>query len=141
VQIVNRNSLARSTETSAGYDLCADLDDPTVLEPGDVALIPTGIALRLGGEDIIGKIYARSELATLNGICLSNGVAIVESSYEEEIFVGLVNTGTEPFILEPMAPIAQLLFERVIHPQFEEVEGFSDYEYGEEPTYGSGRLH
>ncbi len=141
MQIVNRNRLARSTKTSAGYDLCADLDDPTVLEPGDVALIPTGVALRLGGEDVIGKIYARSELATLNGICLSNGVGIIESSYEEEIFVGLVNTGTEPFILEPMTPIAQLLFERVIYPNFEEVSGFSEYEYGEEPTRGSGRLH
>ena len=141
MQIINRNSLARSTKTSAGYDLCADLDEPEVLESGAIALIPTGIALRLGGGDMIGKIYARSELATLYGITLSTGVAIVDSSYEEEIFVGLVNTGGEDFILKPMMPIAQLLFERVIHPKFEEVEGFSDYDYGEGPTYGSGRLH
>jgi dUTP pyrophosphatase len=141
MQIINRNSLARSSKTSAGYDLCADLEEPEPLEPGVIALIPTGIALRLGGGDMIGKIYARSELATLHGVTLSTGVAIVDSSYEEEIFIGLVNTGGEDFILTPMMPIAQLLFERVIHPKFEEVEGFSEYDAGKPPTQKLGRLH
>jgi dUTP pyrophosphatase len=139
MQIINRNSLARSTKTSAGYDLCADLEEPEPLEPGAIALIPTGIALRLGGADMIGKIYARSDLAVLYGVTLASGVAIVDSSYEDEIFVGLVNTGGEDFILKPMMPIAQLLFERVIHPKFEEVEGFSEFIEGS--PYNPGRLH
>jgi dUTP pyrophosphatase len=139
MQIINRNSLARSTKTSAGYDLCADLEEPGAIEPGAIALIPTGVALRLGGADMIGKIYARSDLAALYGVTLASGVAIVDSSYEEEIFVGLVNTGGEDFILKPMMPIAQLLFERVIHPKFEEVEGFSEFIEGN--PYNPVRLH
>ena len=141
MQIINRHNLARSTKTSAGYDLCANLDETEYLESGAVVLVPTGVALRLGGGDMIGKIYARSELATLYGVTLSTGVAIVDSSYELEIFIGLVNTGDEVFAVEPRMPIAQLLFEKVIHPRLDIVEGFSDNEGGERPVQKLERLH
>jgi len=141
MQIISTSKLQRSTPTSAGYDLCADLDEPSTLHKGDIALIPTGIALSLGAKDLVAKIYARSDLATLYGLRMSSGVEIVDVGYTDEIFVPLVNSGYDDFVIKPGMKVAQMIFERVVHPNLEEVDQFGEYDYGYGPDYGSGRLH
>ena len=83
---------ARATSGSAGYDLCAAIQQDLVLAPGDRALIPTGyrIAIPAGYE---GQIRPRSGLAISHGILLPNAPGTIDSDYRGELRVILLNAG------------------------------------------------
>jgi dUTP pyrophosphatase len=100
------------TEGSAGMDLCAALEAPVVIAPGDRAFIPTGIAIALPPEHE-GQVRARSGLALRHGIGIVNAPGTVDEDYRGELGVVLVNHGKEPFRVEPLARIAQLVVARV----------------------------
>ena len=70
------------------------------------------------------KLLPRSGLGHKNGIVLGNLVGLVDSDYQGEVFVSLWNSGNEPFTINPHAVIAQMIFERVEHPEFIQVENF-----------------
>ena len=99
----------RATEDSAGMDLCACLSQPLTLAPGDLAKIPTGLAIALPGPECAAFLFARSGLGVKHGICLSNGVGVVDSDYRGEIQVGLCNVGKEPYTISPGERIAQMV--------------------------------
>ena len=103
------------TEGSAGMDLQASLDAPVVINPGERALIPTGLFIELppGYE---AQIRARSGLAIKKGIGLVNGVGTIDSDYRGEIKVALINWGQEPFTVQDGDRIAQMViakYERI----------------------------
>lgn len=126
LQIISRVKIETSTKGSAGYDLRADLTESATLEPGDVALVPTGVSLHLNDPNLVAKIYARSGLSIKYGICLANGVGVIDSDYQGEIFVGLANHSSCNFEIEDGMKIAQMLFEIAVHPDFDWVEDFSE---------------
>ncbi|MGN0501638.1 MAG: dUTP diphosphatase, partial [Ruminococcus sp.] len=64
----------RATSGSAGMDLYACIDEPITLAPGQLAIVPTGIAIALPDNTCAAFLYARSGLGVKHGICLSNGV-------------------------------------------------------------------
>jgi dUTP pyrophosphatase len=99
----------RGTEGSAGMDLFAAISGPVTIAPGDLARIPTGIAIGLPDSGCVGLVYARSGLAVKHGIALSNGVGVIDSDYRGEIIVGLCNVSGEPYTVEPEERIAQLV--------------------------------
>ena len=99
----------RATDGSAGADLCACIDQPLTINPGDLAKIPTGIAIALPSAELGAFLFARSGLGVKHGICLSNGVGVVDSDYRGEISVGLCNVGSEPYTVEPGERIAQMV--------------------------------
>ncbi len=101
-----------ATGGSAALDLCAALDEgeKIVLAPGERRLIPTGIALEPESNDVVAVIAARSGLGTKKGICLSNGIGVIDSDYRGEVCVGLFNTGKEDFTIERGDRIAQMMF-------------------------------
>ena len=68
----------RATNGSAGMDLYACIDESITLEPGQLAIIPTGIAIELPDNSCAAFLYARSGLGVKHGICLSNGVGVIE---------------------------------------------------------------
>ncbi len=84
-----------ATAGAACMDLCACIDAPVTLEAGARALIPTGIAIALPSADYVALVFARSGLGIKQGVCLSNGVGVIDSDYRGEIGVGLVNLGQE----------------------------------------------
>ena len=98
----------RATSGSAGFDLCAALDAPLTLEPGKLASVPTGIAVKLP-EGSVGLLFGRSGLGVKHGITLSNSVGVIDSDYTGEIFVGLCNVSDEPYTVMPLDRIAQLI--------------------------------
>ena len=106
---------AYSTAGSAAMDLRAATDSPIVLNPGDRALVPTGIAIGLSSHEYVALVFARSGLAVNNGIALSNGVGVIDSDYTGEILVGLINQSREPFTINPCDRIAQLAVIPVCH--------------------------
>ena len=112
----------RATAGSAGTDLSACIGAPLTIAPGQLAQIPTGIAVGLPGPGTVGLIFARSGLAVKHGITLSNSVGVLDSDYTGEVIVGLCNVGEEPYTITPGERIAQLVVMPVLSPEIAVVE-------------------
>lgn len=101
---------AYQSEGAAGLDLLAAVpaDAPVKLEPGERALIPTGIAIALppGTE---GQIRPRSGMAALHGVTVLNAPGTIDADYRGEVHVILVNFGNSLFTVERGMRIAQLV--------------------------------
>jgi len=91
----------------AGLDLSAC--DRVVLEPGERALVPTGVAVAIPAG-YAGYVQPRSGLATEHGITIVNSPGLVDSGYRGELRIILLNTDRErSFEIEPGMRIAQLV--------------------------------
>ena len=100
------------TAGAAGIDLSACLEEPTSIEPGRRALIPTGMALSLpGGYE--GQIRPRSGLALKHGVTVLNAPGTIDSDYRGEVKVLLVNFGDRAFDVKHGDRIAQLVVAKV----------------------------
>lgn len=113
---------ARATGGSAGLDLCACLDAPLTLNPGETALIPTGLAIELPSANYGAFVFARSGLAIKHGIGLLNAVGVIDSDYRGEIKVGVINQIQTAYTIVPGERIAQLVVMPVSMMPVEEVE-------------------
>lgn len=113
---------AYATDGSAAVDLRAAIDTPVEIAPGGRAMIPTGVAIAPETRDVVAIVAARSGLAVKKGICLSNGIGVIDADYRGEICVGLLNTSGEIFTVTPGDRIAQLMFLPVLAANFLPVE-------------------
>ena len=130
----------RATEGSAGMDLYACMEEEITLRPGELAVIPTGIAIGLPGPDYAALVFARSGLGVKHGISLPNGVGVIDSDYRGEIQVGLCNLGNQPYTIRPEERIAQLVVTPVCLLPIEEVEVLDETGRGE-GGFGSTGTH
>ena len=105
-----------ATAGAACMDLYACIDQPVTLAAGERRLIPTGIAIALPSADYVALVLARSGLGIKQGVCLSNGVGVIDSDYRGELTVGLVNHGDVPYTIQPGDRIAQLMVTPVVQP-------------------------
>jgi dUTP pyrophosphatase len=108
-------------------------DRITAKEIGNILcrkLIPTGISLEPERNDVVAVIAARSGLGTKKGICLSNGIGVIDSDYRGEVCVGLFNTGKEDFTIERGDRIAQMMFLPVFAANLIESEELDETERG-----------
>lgn len=121
---------AYATPGSAGLDLRACLDAPLVLEPGQTALIPTGLAIHIGDAGLAAMILPRSGLGHKYGIVLGNLVGLIDSDYQGEIMVSTWNRGRETFTLNPLDRLAQLVVVPVLQVAFNVVDEFAESERG-----------
>lgn len=108
------------TEGSAGVDLYAAVREPLTLQPGERALVPTGIRIALppGYE---AQVRPRSGLAIRHGIGMVNAPGTIDSDYRGEIQVILINLGQEPFTIRRGERIAQLVIAPVMRVEWERV--------------------
>jgi len=114
-----------ATAGAAGLDLRACVDAPLTLQPGDSRLVSSGIAIHVGDPGYAAVILPRSGLGAKNGIVLGNLVGLIDSDYQGPLMVSLWNRGREPFTVQPMDRIAQLIVVPVVQVQFEVVEEFA----------------
>lgn len=121
---------ARATEGSAGMDLYACIDEPVTLKHGELKIIPTGIAISLNDKNSAAFLYARSGLGVKHGICLSNGVGVIDSDYRSEICVGLCNVSNEDYTVEPFERVAQMVIAPVFMPELEVCENLDETNRG-----------
>jgi dUTP pyrophosphatase len=123
---------AYATDGSAAIDLRAaiDADAPVTIAPGERALIPTGMAISPENRDVVAIVAARSGLAIKKGICLSNGIGVIDSDYRGEICVGLFNTSAEPFTVNRGDRIAQMMFMPVYAAKLCAVDSLDETERG-----------
>jgi dUTP pyrophosphatase len=108
------------TPHAAGMDLCADLERDLTLQPGDRALVKTGIAIALphGYE---AQIRPRSGLALKHGITLVNSPGTIDADYRGEIGVIVINHGREPFAVRNGDRIAQMVFAPIARAVLQEL--------------------
>ena len=118
------------TEFSAGADLCACLDAPVTLQPGETRLISIGIAMEIP-EGYAGLVFARSGLATKRNLAPANKVGVIDSDYRGEFFVPLHNHGSVPQTVENGERIAQMILTPYLTAKFVEAETLSDTVRGE----------
>ena len=128
-----------ATAGAACMDLCACIDAPVMLEAGARALIPTGIAIALPSADYVALVFARSGLGIKQGVCLSNGVGVIDSDYRGEIGVGLVNLGQSAYTVQPGDRIAQLMVTPVVQPTVVQVSALDDTDRGAGGFGSTGR--
>ncbi len=116
---------AYATPGSAGLDLRACLDAPLQLAPGDAALIPTGLAIHLGDPGLAAMLLPRSGLGHKHGIVLGNLVGLIDSDYQGPLLVSCWNRGREPFTIQPLERIAQMVIVPVVQAAFRRVDDFA----------------
>ena len=129
----------RATEGAAGMDLFACITDAVALAPGQLTVIPTGIAIELPDNTCAAFLYARSGLGVKHGICLSNGVGVIASDYRGEICVGLCNVSDTPYTIEPGERVAQMVIAPVLIPSVVEVGELGETERGSGGFGSTGR--
>ncbi len=120
----------------AGVDLYSRIDK--TLEPGERALIPTGIAVSIP-EGYAGFVQPRSGLALKHGLSIVNTPGLIDPHYRGEISVILVNLDkNNSFEIKRGMKIAQLVFQKIAEPFWEEVENLDITERGEKGFGSSG---
>lgn len=120
----------RGSVFSAGFDLYADNNVDITIHPHETRKIGTGLSLEIP-DGYYGAIFARSGLATKEGLRPANCVGICDSDYRGEYIVAIHNDSNEDRVIEPKERIAQLIIMQYPHITFEEVDELSDTSRGE----------
>ncbi|MGO4550814.1 dUTP diphosphatase [Lysobacter sp. 2RAF19] len=123
---------AYATEHSAGLDLRAALEAPLLLEAGETALIPSGLAIHLADPTLCAVILPRSGLGHRHGIVLGNGTGLIDADYQGPLMISTWNRGREAFTISPGDRIAQLVVLPIVRATLQVVDTF------EESARGSG---
>ena len=112
-----------ATAGAACMDLCACIDE----------------AVTLPSPEYVALVFARSGLGIRKGVCLSNGVGVIDSDYRGEIGVGLVNLGDAPYTVQPGDRIAQLMVVPVVQPTVTVAEDLDETDRGAGGFGSTGR--
>ena len=117
------------TNGSSGMDLAANINSIINIEPGNTAIIPTGLALSIPkGFEV--QIRPRSGLAAKQKISVLNTPGTIDADYRGEIKVILINLGQESFKVEKGLRIAQMVVCPVVQAQLKEVDDLNETERG-----------
>lgn len=130
---------AYATPGSAGLDLRACLDAPLTLSAGQTHLVSTGLSIHVADPDFAAMILPRSGLGHKHGIVLGNLVGLIDSDYQGPLMVSAWNRGHEPFVIQPMDRIAQLVIVPVQRVTFDVVDTFDSSSRGEGGFGSTGR--
>jgi dUTP pyrophosphatase len=126
-----------ATEGSAGFDLCARLDEPLTVAPGERVSIPTGLHVALPrGHEM--QVRSRSGLASKHGIVMVNGLGTVDEDYRGEVRAVLVNHGREPYTIQPGDRIAQAVVAPVTRVDMQPVASLDELGTTERGAGGFG---
>lgn len=120
----------RGSAAAAGYDLYAAISDPIVIPAHSTVKIGTGLAFALP-DNTFAAIFARSGLATKQGLRPANCVGVCDSDYRGEYIVALHNDTDNEQTINPGDRIAQMILMPYIPMLFEEVESLDETERGE----------
>lgn len=142
VKIINTSSNplpAYATSGSSGMDVRANLLEHVTLQPFERTLIPTGLFLEIP-EGFEAQIRPRSGLAIKQGITCLNTPGTIDADYRGEIKIILINLSNEPQTIHPADRIAQMVFQKVEHVEWVEVENINTSSRGEGGFGHTGKL-
>ena len=113
------------TESAAGMDLYAAIDEPVKMEPMGRVVVPCGFQMALphGYE---AQIRPRSGLARQHGVTMLNAPGTIDADYRGEVGVLLINLGDAPYTINRGDRIAQMIVAKAIQVAFEEADELPD---------------
>lgn len=114
---------------AAGADLYVCLEEPVTIQPGKTALLPTGISIAVP-EGYAGMVFARSGLASKQGLAPANKVGVIDADYRGPVMVALHNHSQEPRTVNHGDRVAQLVIMPVLTPELEEVAELDETQRG-----------
>ena len=132
VKIVNHSNHPLpeyKTKTSAGMDICANLEEIVTLKPLERKLIPTGLYIELP-EGYEAQIRPRSGLALNEGLGLLNSPGTLDADYRGELGVIVVNLSNNVITIEDGERICQMVINKVEQAEWVQVEELTDTERG-----------
>ena len=127
-----------ATAGAAAVDLHACLDEPMVIPAGELAMVPTGLAVAIP-EGCVGILAVRSSMGVRHGVTLSNGIGVIDSDYRGPLGVGLWNTRREDYTVLPGDRIAQLMVVPVLRPELLVTDALPETERGQGGFGSTGR--
>lgn len=114
---------------AAGADLYVCLEEPVTIQPGKTALLPTGISIAVPAG-YAGMVFARSGLASKQGLAPANKVGVIDADYRGPVMVALHNHSQEPRTVNHGDRVAQLVIMPVLTPELEEVAELDETQRG-----------
>jgi dUTP pyrophosphatase len=115
-----------ATDGAAGMDLRACINEPVKIKAGETKLIGSGIAISIRDANYYALLVPRSGLGIKHGIVLANTIGIIDSCYQGEIRIGILNRSNEDFTINQGDRICQMLFLPVQQIEFEIVNEFRE---------------
>jgi dUTP pyrophosphatase len=115
-----------ATPGSAGLDLRACIDQALTVEAGQAVMVPTGMAIHLDNPAYCAMILPRSGLGHRRGIVLGNLVGLIDSDYQGPLQISCWNRSNEPYTLQPLDRVAQLVIVPVQQVEFDVVDAFTE---------------
>jgi dUTP pyrophosphatase len=115
-----------ATPGSAGLDLRACIDQALTVEAGQAVMVPTGMAIHLDNPAYCAMILPRSGLGHRHGIVLGNLVGLIDSDYQGPLQISCWNRSSEPYTLQPLDRVAQLVIVPVQQVEFDVVDAFTE---------------
>jgi dUTP pyrophosphatase len=109
------------TPDAAGMDICAAVPHDTVLEAGQIRLLPTGFAMALP-KGYEAQVRPRSGLATRHGIGMINSPGTIDSDYRGEVMIALINHGRSAYTIRRGDRIAQMVIQQVHQARLDVVD-------------------
>lgn len=135
----NAKTPTRGSEQAAGYDIYACLEDANVTIPAHCTVkVPTGISMAIP-EGYFGGIFARSGLASKQGLRPANCVGVIDSDYRGEFMVMLHNDTDEPKTIENGDRVGQLVILPFMAIDFEETDSLDETKRGSGGFGSSGK--
>ena len=117
------------SDHASGMDVAAAVEEPLTLEPGDIALIPSGFAVALPPAYEL-QVRPRSGLAIKHGITIVNAPGTIDADYRGEIKIGLVNLSRKQYTINRGDRIAQLILAPVCHARLKVVDSLEQTKRG-----------
>ena len=116
---------SRGSEQAAGWDLYSNNQEAVLIDAHATAMIGTGLSMAIP-NGYFGAVYARSGLATKQGLRPAICVGVIDSDYRGEIIVSLHNDTNESKTINPKERIAQLVVMPYLAVEFEEKNELED---------------
>lgn len=114
---------------ASGFDVRAQLAGPVILNPGERALIPTGLSFEIPlGYEIQAR--PRSGWAAKSGLTVLNTPGTIDADYRGEVKIIVINLGNESVTINDQDRCAQLVIAPVYQAQFEVVNELNSTERG-----------
>ena len=136
---LNPNAIlpTRGSEYAAGYDLYACIDEPIEIYPHGTIKVGTGLATQFPEAFWIG-IFARSGLATKQGLRPANCVGVIDPDYRGQIIIALHNDTDEIQTIQPNDRIGQMIIIHRHEINIQETEELSSTSRGEDGFGSTG---
>lgn len=131
IKKLNKNAILpyHGSEESAGYDLCALLEEPIDIKPNETVMIHTGLAMSIP-NGYFGACYPRSGLASKKGLRLANCVGVVDADYRGEVMIPLHNDSNEIQTIYNGDRLCQMIIQPFMKIEWEEVEALEETNRG-----------